>query len=153
LKINRYYGGYVRKLILPILIGSWSDEIFLREGLIYLEENKVLFCVEKLSVHRTPAKAAILIPKILSIPNILAAIGVAATATGLPGIMASYVAEMKLRVQIFGVRASKHHGLPSQEDREFNLSAMPQGQPLAYAGYNNKGFLHACIMAHKLVKF
>ncbi len=141
------------KLILPILIGSWSDEVLLKEGLCYLEKNKVLYCVEKLSVHRTPVEAAILIPKILSILNVRAAIGVAATATGLPGIMASYVVAMKLRVQVFGVRASKYYNLPSQEDREFNLSAMPQGQPLAYAGYNNKGFLHACMMAQKIMKF
>lgn len=140
-------------LMLPILIGSWSDEVFLKEGLCYLEENKVSYCVEKISVHRTPGKAAILIPKILNLLNVRVAIGVAATATGLPGIMASYAAEMKLRVQIFGVRASKHQSLPSQEDREFNLSAMPQGQALAYAGYNNKGFLHACMMACNIITF
>ena len=139
---------------LPILIGSENDKIFLEDGLRYLKKNSVLYYVEVSSTHRDPAGARSAIFMVTGGTSIKVAIAVAATATGLPGILAAYAQKERLIAPliVIGVRASKSPAGDLNEDASFQLSAMPSGVPLLYAGYNNKGFLHACMMAHKIIQ-
>lgn len=133
--------------LLPILIGSRSDTKFLEEGLNFLREKGVVHCVYILSVHREPNTAVSEIKKVLKRNSEAVIVG---AATGLPGVVAGYFQNKD--IPIFGVRFSASHGPAIIEDATFNLSAMPKGVPLAYCGYNEKGFLHACMMAAKLVE-
>lgn len=139
---------------LPILIGSKNDEVFLKEGLIYLKENSVPHHVAVASTHRDPESARSAIFMVTGGTSVKVAIAVAATATGLPGILAAYAQKERLiePLIVIGVRASKNPAGDLNEDASFALSAMPGRVPLLYAGYNNKGFLHACMMAHKILE-
>ena len=134
--------------LLPILIGSKSDHKFMTEGLTLLKDKGVGHFVMECSVHRKPEEAIITIEG-LTKGNPEVIIAGAATATGLPGITAGYL--QKYGILILGVRFS-HEQTSIMEDMAFNLSAMPKGVPLAYCGYNEKGFLHACMMAINLIE-
>jgi phosphoribosylaminoimidazole carboxylase PurE protein len=130
-----------------ILIGSKNDEKFLVEGLDYLKKHGITHEVIVASVHRTPRESHAIIEKQLESKQLKVIIGGAATATGLPGIVAGYA-----EIPVFGVRFSKEPGPGLIEDATFNLSSMPKDVPLAYTGYNEKGFLHACALAARIAK-
>ncbi len=134
---------------LIIMVGSTSDEPFLRKGLEYLNEQDVKYEVIVSSAHREPQKTGAKVITLLENKNLKVIIGGAATATGLPGIIAGYLKEMY--IPIFGVRFTKEPGQSIIEDATFNLSSMPSGIPLAYTGYNEKGFFHACILATRII--
>jgi 5-(carboxyamino)imidazole ribonucleotide mutase len=135
--------------LLPILIGSRSDQKFLEEGLIFLKNRGIGNYVYICSVHRDPREAVCRIEEAIDRkPEVI--IAGAATATGLPGMVAGFAQNRKFPV--LGVRFSHQPGAALLEDASFNLSAMPKGVPLAYCGYNQKGFLHACMLAAKLIK-
>jgi phosphoribosylaminoimidazole carboxylase PurE protein len=134
---------------LIIMVGSSSDDPFLRSGLEYLKgcsiKREVIIC----STHREPQKTSARILKSLKNKNLKVIIGGAATATGLPGVIAGYLKETN--IPIFGVRFTKEPGQSLIEDATFNLSSMPSGVPLAYTGFNEKGFLHACMIATRII--
>ncbi|MFA5358225.1 MAG: AIR carboxylase family protein [Patescibacteria group bacterium] len=134
---------------LIIMIGSSSDEHFLHDGLEYLNQHSVKHEVIVSSTHREPQKTNAKIIESLKNKNLKVIIGGAATATGLPGVIAGYLKERS--IPIFGVRFTKNPGQSLIEDATFNLSSMPNGVPLAYTGYNEKGFLHACILAERII--
>lgn len=134
---------------LIIMIGSESDKIFLRKGLEYLEGKRIKYKVVVSSTHREPQKTSARINKLLKEKGLKVIIGGAATATGLPGVIAGYLKET--HISIFGVRFTKEPGQSIIEDATFNLSSMPSGVPLAYTGYNEKGFLHACLLAERTI--
>src|SRR3989339_1275618 len=133
---------------LIIMVGSSSDEPFLRAGLEYLKEHNIKYKVIVCSTHREPQKTSAIILESLENKNLKVIIGGAATATGLPGVIAGYLKETL--IPIFGVRFTKEPGQSLIEDATFNLSSMPSGVPLAYVGYNEKGFLHACMLATRI---
>lgn len=133
-----------------IMIGSENDRVFLGEGLEYLKQEDVGYEVVVGSTHREPVETGLAIHLYLESDQCGAAIAGAATATGLPGIMAGYL--QNTNIPIFGVRFSKNPGPNIIEDATFNLSSMPSGVPLAYTGFNEKGFLHACMLAGRVIK-
>lgn len=139
---------YMTQLL--IVIGSESDKKFINEGLEYLGKSNINYEVMVSSTHREPLKTSESILKALENSNIKVIISGAATATGLPGIVAGYLKDT--RIAIFGVRFIKEPGPGIIEDASFNLSSMPSGVPLAYTGYNEKGFLHACMLAKRAVE-
>lgn len=77
-------------------------------------------------------------------------IACAATMTGLPGVIAGAVKDKN--ISVFGVRTTKMPGPAIIEDASSAISSMPEGVPLAYCGFNQKGFLHACMIAAKIDK-
>ena len=134
---------------LIIMVGSASDEPFLRSGLEYLKGQNIKHEVIVCSTHREPQKTSAKIIESLENKNLKVIIGGAATATGLPGVTAGYLKET--HIPIFGVRFTKEPGQSLIEDATFNLSSMPSGVPLAYTGFNEKGFLHACMLASRII--
>ncbi|MDH4330741.1 MAG: AIR carboxylase family protein [Candidatus Moranbacteria bacterium] len=136
--------------MLPILIGSENDKPFLEKGLKYLSENKISYKVIVSSTHRQPKETSEKILELLDNKKVKIIIGGAASATGLPGVIAGYLKETN--IMIFGVRFTKNPGPTIIEDASFHLSAMPSGVPLAYTGYNENGFLHACMLAARIIK-
>lgn len=135
---------------LIIFIGSKSDEVFLVDGLKFLKEQKIDYELIVSSTHRQPKETAQRITEKLNDKGIKVIIGGAATATGLPGVIAGYL--INTNIPVFGVRFIKNPGQNIIEDATFNLSSMPSGVPLAYTGFNEKGFLHACILAKRIIK-
>ena len=135
---------------LPILIGSENDKSFLNEGLEYLEDHKIPNKVIVSSVHRNPEQIEQIIKVTLNEGKNRFVICGAATATGLPGVVAGHLRDRD--IVVLGVRFTKMPGQNIIEDATFNLSSMPKGVPFAYTGYNEKGFLHACMMAVKYFK-
>ncbi len=77
-------------------------------------------------------------------------IACAATMTGLPGVAAGIKAVNGPIV--LGVRMSKSPQGDYNENGSASLSAMPSGVPLAYCGYNEKGFLHPCMLAETILR-
>lgn len=142
--------GYNLDMKLPIFIGSKNDKKFLSEGLKYLKIHKVSYQIIVASTHREPKETGEKIISTLSILKPKVIIAGAATATGLPGVIAGYL--INSNVLIFGLRFTKNPGQFILEDAAFNLSAMPKGAPLTYTGFNEKGFLHACILATRILK-
>lgn len=136
---------------LRIFLGSENDRPYLTEGLAYLNERNVAYAVQVASVHRGPNQAHETLTRALSDPDVRVIIGCAASATGLPGVIAGYVQECQRGVVVFGVRIEKNPGARIVEDASFALSSMPRGVPLAYTGFNNTGFLHACMLATKIL--
>lgn len=134
---------------LVIMIGSASDEKFLNDGLEYLKGRGIKYRVVISSTHREPGETGAKILSLLENKNIKVIIGGAATATGLPGVIAGYL--IKTDILIFGVRFTKTPGQSIIEDATYNLSSMPAGVPLAYTGCNEKGFLHACMLAARII--
>jgi phosphoribosylaminoimidazole carboxylase PurE protein len=134
---------------LLIMIGSSSDETFLRDGLEYLKEQNIEYDLIISSTHREPQVTSAKIIKSLENKNLKVIIGGAASATGLPGVIAGYLKETN--ISIFGIRFTKNSGQSIIEDATFNLSSMPIGVPLAYTGFNEKGFIHACMLAARII--
>lgn len=132
------------------MIGSSSDKPFLHAGLEYLQEKKIDCEVIISSTHREPQKTSAEILMSLKNKNLKVIIAGAATATGLPGVIAGYLQETN--IPIFGIRFTKEPGQSIIEDATFNLSSMPSRVPLAYTGFNEKGFLHACMLAARIIK-
>ncbi len=67
---------------LIIMVGSTSDEPFLRKGLKYLDGQAIKYKVIVSSTHRDPQKTSTKIIKSLKNKNLKVIIGGAATATG-----------------------------------------------------------------------
>jgi phosphoribosylcarboxyaminoimidazole (NCAIR) mutase len=136
------------KTFLPILIGSENDEKFIDEGIEFLKMCHVPHQVIVLSVHRSSRTAGDRVMEILRRYDVSVIIAGAATATGLPG----FVAGCTLKRIVLGVRFTKEPGQCIFEDATFNLSSMPKCVPLAYTGYNEKGFYHACVVAKRIIE-
>lgn len=136
--------------MLYIFVGSTNDKKFLTLGDNYLFEENISHNTVYTSVHREPNETKRKLDYIFSKKNLSenVLIAGAATATGLPGYIAGYCFEKELNITVLGVRFTK---TPSQilidEDRAFGLSSMPSGPSLAYAGFNEQGFLNACKLA------
>lgn len=135
---------------IAIFIGSENDKPFLNEGLKYLDKKNIEYELIVASVHREPEKSSNKIKKIINNKDIEVIIAGAATATGLPGVVAGYLIDKN--IPIYGIRFTKNPGQNIIEDATFNISSMPKGVPLAYTGYNEKGFLHACELAGKIIE-
>lgn len=136
--------------MIPIFIGSENDRPFLTEGLAFLKEHGIPYTVFVASVHRGPIQATADILTVLEDTTLRIIIGGAASATGLPGILAGIIQERGLKILPIGVRFEKNPGARILEDASFALSSMPRGVPLLYAGVNNTGFLHACMIANRV---
>ena len=131
-----------------IFIGSESDRVHLSAGLEFLRKNNLEFEVLVISCHREPE----MLPEVISIlrnKNPRLVIAGAATATGLPGVIAGYL--RKEKVVVLGVRFIAKPSAGIMEDASFLLSSMPRGVPLTYCGFNEKGFLFACEIAVKIL--
>lgn len=131
-----------------IFIGSESDRVYLKKGLDFLRSKNISYDITVISCHREPEKA----PEVVRLirqnkPSVI--IAGAATATGLPGVLAGYLRQDK--TVVLGVRFTPNPSAGTIEDASFHLSAMPSGVPLAYCGYNEKGFLFACQLAEKIL--
>ncbi|MCX6744859.1 MAG: AIR carboxylase family protein [Candidatus Parcubacteria bacterium] len=135
---------------LLIMIASKNDEVFLQPGIKFLKEQGIDHEIHNSSTHRDPSGTNAMIVGALTKMTCKVIIAGAATATGLPGVIAGYL--LKTNIPVFGVRFSKEPGPNIIEDATFNLSSMPSGVPLAYTGFNEKGFLHACILAARIIK-
>jgi phosphoribosylaminoimidazole carboxylase PurE protein len=131
------------------MIGSLNDKPFLENGLEYLNKHGVEYRMIVSSTHREPQMTSVKISEALKNDDLRVIIGGAASATGLPGVIAGYLLETN--IPIFGVRFTKNPGQCIIEDATFNLSSMPSGVPLAYTGFNENGFLHACILAARII--
>ena len=131
-----------------ILIASENDRPFIEEGLKHLREKSIKHDVIVGSTHREPEETAEKIKRVIEMQPAVIIAG-AATATGLPGVCAGHL--LNTNIPIIGVRFSKNPGTDIIEDASFNLSGMPKEVPLLYAGYNEKGFLHACMMAVRII--
>lgn len=137
---------------LRIFIGSEHDHPFLDEGLRYLEGHGIAQDVRVASVHRGPQAASAQIRAAIHDPDMRVLIAGAASATGLPGVIAGFVQEANSRIVVFGVRFEQHPSARIIEDASFALSSMPRGVPLAYTGHNQTGFLHACMLAARILQ-
>ncbi|HLM84529.1 MAG TPA: AIR carboxylase family protein [Candidatus Bathyarchaeia archaeon] len=135
---------------LLIMIASQNDEPFLRDGVGYLKKNNIAYEIVIGSTHREPEATSVKIVAGLKRRDLKVVISGAATATGLPGIIAGYLIDTN--IPIYGVRFTKEPGQSIIEDASFSLSSMPEGVPLAYTGYNEKGVLHACMLAARIIK-
>ena len=135
---------------IAIFIGSKNDKPFLDEGLKYLDNKNIEYELIIASVHKEPQKTNNKIQGIIKNQDIEVIIAGAATATGLPGVIAGYLIDKN--IPLYGVRFTKNPGQNIIEDATFNISSMPKGVPLAYTGYNEKGFLHACKLAGKIIE-
>lgn len=135
--------------MLKIFIGSENDKEFLTEGLNYLKNKGINNEIVVSSVHRNPTMMPTIVKKIKEQKDKVIIAG-AASATGLPGVLSGYL--LDTNVVVLGVRFSKESCPNIIEDATFNLSSMPKNVPLAYLGYNEKGFLHACILSSKILK-
>ena len=134
--------------MLYILIGSENDKIFLAAGLDYLTQQKVKHEVVVVSCHREPENVPAKIEMIRK-SGARAVIAGAATATGLPGVIAGYL--RKEKVVVLGVRFSNKPTAGMIEDASFSFSAMPSGVPMTYCGFNEKGFTNACQLAWRIL--
>lgn len=131
-----------------VFIGSESDRKHLKKGLDFLKTKNISYEITVISCHRQPERAPEVVDLIhRSKPRVI--IAGAGTATGLPGVLAGYLRHDK--TVVLGVRFTAKPMADSIEDSSFNLSAMPTGVPLAYCGYNEKGFLFACQLAEKIL--
>ncbi|PLX27243.1 hypothetical protein C0583_04375 [Candidatus Parcubacteria bacterium] len=127
-----------------ILVSSENDKVFLNKGLDFLRNHHIEPHIVVSSIHRTPGESTEKIECYVA-KNHGVIIAGATTATGLPGIVAGYTQHTKTIV--LGVRFSKKTKGDYNEDGSFCVSAMPEGIPLAFCGYNDVGFFHACVMA------
>lgn len=135
--------------MLYIFIASEKDERFLGLGLEFLETKSVEYKTITGSTHLQFYPTKTKIEGVLQRkPKVL--IAGAATATGLPGIIAGMA--ISVDTVVLGVRFIENPGPKIIEDATFNLSSQPTGAPLAYCGFNEKGFLHACMMAVKILR-
>ena len=136
--------------MLPILIGSKSDLVFMADGLKHLDRLQVCYEVVVSSTHREPRQTS---DKILALltehKDIKVMIAGANAAGGLPGVLAGYL--LDTNIVPIGVRFSHDPGQALIEDASFVLSSLPRGVPLLYAGFNSKGFEHACILAARIL--
>lgn len=137
-------------ITLPIFIGSASDQVFLQKGLEHLAGERVYYEVIVSSTHRQPRETSEKIMKVLEDENIKVIIAGAATATGLPGVISGYLTDRNIIV--LGVRFNAVPGPFIVEDATFNISSMPERVPMAYTGFNEKGFYHACMLAARIIK-
>ena len=135
--------------MLKIFIGSENDKQFLIEGLDYLKSQNIDNEIIISSVHRDPAMMPKIVEGIKKRKDKVIIAG-AASATGLPGVLSGYL--LDTNTVVLGVRFSKESGPNIIEDATFNLSSMPKNVPLSYIGYNEKGFLHACMIDFKILK-
>ena len=132
---------------LHIFAGSESDRVFMKEGLAFLHSASIVPEITIASVHRKPRHAHRTILKTLRNNDVRTIIAGAHSATGLPGVIAGYVIEGCQNILVLGVRFTKEPQLSIMEDAAFGISSMPRGVPLAYTGFNNTGFLHACMLS------
>jgi phosphoribosylcarboxyaminoimidazole (NCAIR) mutase len=102
-------------------------------------------------VHRKPRHAHRAILKTLRNNDVRVFVAGAHSATGLPGVIAGYITEACLNTLVLGVRFTKEPRLSIMEDAAFGVSSMPRGVPLAYTGFNNTGFLHACMLSAQIL--
>jgi phosphoribosylcarboxyaminoimidazole (NCAIR) mutase len=135
---------------LRILVESEGYESFVLKAQ-YEVLLKITYSFEVVSVHRDPDRAMKRIQAAVNDPQTKVIIGVAASATGLPGVIAGMVRECAKKILVLGVRFEANPGMRAIEDMSFGLSMMPEGVPLAYTGYNEKGFLHACLLAVRII--
>jgi phosphoribosylcarboxyaminoimidazole (NCAIR) mutase len=137
-----------RKPKILVVLASESDLPITGEGFTYLKKFPHESFVG--SVHRDPVGTISQIEAILdAVPSIKVIIAVAHTATGLPGIVAGLI--KKTTTVVIGVRRTTNPQDSGTEDGAFNLSAMPFGVPMLYAGYNEQGFTHACLIASDII--
>ena len=136
--------------VLLVMVASKSDLPFLEEGTGFLEKQDIAFEIVVGSCHREPKKTERKIASRLKNGNLRVVIAGAATATGLPGFFAGHL--LGTNIPIYGVRFILNPGQNIIEDATFNTSSMPSGVPLAYTGFNEKGFLHACMLAVRHIK-
>lgn len=119
----------------------------MKEGLAFLHSASIVPEITIASVHRGPQHAQRAILAALHDTDVRVIIAGAHSATGLPGVIAGYVIEGCPNILVFGVRFTKEPQLSIMEDAAFGISSMPRGVPLAYTGFNNTGFLHACMLS------
>ena len=83
---------------LLIMIASQNDEPFLRDGVDYLKKNDVGYEIVIGSTHRDPEGTSAKIIACLKRRDLKVIIGGAATATGLPGIIAGYLKDTNIPI-------------------------------------------------------
>ena len=137
---------------LQIFVGSENDKPLLEEGLAFLNTWGIGYDVTVASVHRGPVAAMGMLRPVAENADVQVIIGGACSATGLPGMIAGIVAELQTNALVLGVGFSKNQNPGIIGDATFALSPMPRGVPLAYCGNNNTGFLHAYMMAVRVIR-
>ncbi len=138
--------------VVKVFVGSENDLPFTTEGLAHLKSRGVKYTVNVASIHRTPSRTSKLLKAAIKSPRTAVIIGGSASSTGLPGVSAGFVEEHRSDILVLGVRFDNDAGERLIQDASFGISQMPRGVPLGHTGYNTKGFLHACMLAAKVVK-
>lgn len=128
-----------------VIIGSKTDEPYIRPALEILDELKISFDFSIISAHRNPEKVRDYALNIneKGIEVIIAAAGAAAH---LPGVLASWNTGS---IPIIGVP------LPTSElkgiDSLYSIVQMPSGVPVACVGIGSSGAKNAALLAAQIL--
>lgn len=128
-----------------VIIGSKTDEEFIKPALDILEKFKISYDYSIISAHRNPdkLKAYVVNLKEKGIEVVIAAAGAAAH---LPGVVAS---QNKDAIPVIGVP------LPTSElkgvDSLYSIVQMPAGVPVACMGIGKSGAKNAALLAAQIL--
>lgn len=131
-----------------IVMATDSDQVHTMRGCNWLDDQGIPWKSVTVPCFSQTEKLSEVVEEIKA-THPLAVIVIAGHSTGLPGLIAAGIGEAK--IMVFGVRSSVPSGPSMIEDGTFNVSALPKGINVAYAGFNNPGFASACEMAAKLL--
>ncbi len=129
--------------VVGILIGSKTDEQFIKPALDILKDFKVEYELEVLSAHRKPEKVRkyAVEAKSKGFEVIIAAAG---NAAHLPGVVASWTT-----IPVIGIP------LPTSDlkgvDSLYSIVQMPGGVPVACVGIGSAGAMNAALLACQIL--
>ncbi len=128
-----------------VIIGSKTDEEFIKPALEILEKFKISYDYDIISAHRNPDKLKAYVENLKGkgIEVIIAAAGAAAH---LPGVIASMNSD---GIPVIGVP------LPTSElkgvDSLYSIVQMPSGVPVACMGIGKSGAKNAALLAAQIL--
>lgn len=131
--------------LVAVIIGSKTDEAYIKPALEILDELKISYEFSTISAHRNPDKLReyALDMKVKGIEVVIAAAGAAAH---LPGALASWNTSL---LPIIGVP------LPTSElkgvDSLYSIVQMPSGVPVACVGIGTSGAKNAALLAAQIL--
>jgi 5-(carboxyamino)imidazole ribonucleotide mutase len=131
--------------LVAVIIGSKTDESYIKPALELLDELKISYDFSVISAHRNPEKLRdyALSFKEKGIEVVIAAAGAAAH---LPGVLASWNSNF---LPIIGVP------LPTSElkglDSLYSIVQMPSGVPVACVGIGTSGAKNAALLAAQIL--
>lgn len=131
--------------LIAVIIGSKTDETFIKPALEILEELNISYDFSIISAHRNPDKIREYALN-LELKGIEVVIAAAGAAAHLPGVIASWNRGL---IPVIGVP------LPTSElkgiDSLYSIVQMPSGVPVACMGIGSSGATNAVLLAAQIL--